>query len=93
MLKSTPSATTNRGINIAPGLAWDRTGGQYSNRLYMIWTASAGTGLDINAQYSTDFGRTWTNSTRTRILRRSSSLRLLSIKQVEKLYHLIRYPK
>ncbi|HZR19299.1 MAG TPA: sialidase family protein [Verrucomicrobiae bacterium] len=51
-----------RGVNAEPGLAWDRTGGQYNGRLYMVYTDRPDTtsaNTDIYVIYSTDQGITW----------------------------------
>ncbi len=58
----TPPAAPNRGCDVEPGLAWDRTGGQYSGRLYMVYTdrpANATNNLNTFVIYSGDSGTTW----------------------------------
>ena len=54
-----PPAAPHRGVWVVPGLAWDRTGGQYRNRLYLVYTdkSTGGTyNYDIYVKYSLNNG-------------------------------------
>jgi hypothetical protein len=61
------NATLRRGINAKPSLAWDCTGGLYSNRLYMVYTDQPSTdhnNTDAKLFYSNDNGANWTGPLR-----------------------------
>ena len=55
-------AQRSRGIDAEAGLAYDRTGGPFSGRLYFVYTdeqPDASDNTDIYLRYSPDDGRTW----------------------------------
>jgi hypothetical protein len=61
-----PNATPNRGCDVEPGLAWDRTGGPHSGRLYMVYTdrpASNTNNMDIYVIHSDSSGASGSWST------------------------------
>jgi hypothetical protein len=63
-LQSIP-AQPDQKITPTPGLAWDRTGGQYRGRLYMVYTdhpVGEATNTDIYVMYSTNNGASWTGT-------------------------------
>jgi hypothetical protein len=55
-------AQPNRTIDAEPNLAWDRSGGPYHGRAYLVWTtnpANQQDNTDIELQYSDDNGAHW----------------------------------
>jgi hypothetical protein len=61
------NATPNRGCNVGASLAWDRTGGQYNSRLYLVYTDRPSTiSMDSNiyVKHSTDQGASWSTQVR-----------------------------
>ena len=55
-------AQPHRSIDAEANLAWDRSGGPHSGRLYAIWTQEVGNesnDTDIELQYSDNRGATW----------------------------------
>jgi hypothetical protein len=60
-------AQPNRSIDSETGLAWDRTGGPFNNRLYMVYTdetADETSDTDIYVIFSDDNGQTWSQRKR-----------------------------
>jgi hypothetical protein len=59
-----PAQPEAQGITATPGLAWDRTGGQYRGRLYMVYTDRTNVNnlsdTDIYVIHSDDNGTNWT---------------------------------
>jgi hypothetical protein len=52
----------DRSVDSESGLAWDRTGGPHSGRVYLVYTAKVQTqrdGLDIMVSHSDDLGQAW----------------------------------
>lgn len=60
-------AQSSRGIDAEVGLAWDRSGGPFSGRVYMVYTdeipASSGN-TDVFLRYSDTAGAVWSNPVR-----------------------------
>jgi hypothetical protein len=55
-------AQAGRSVDAEPGLAWDRTGGPHSGRVYIVYTLEQKNGTDdtnIFVRYSDDDGATW----------------------------------
>jgi hypothetical protein len=60
-------AQANRSVDGEANLAWDRTGGAHTGRVYEIWTQENGSetdDMDIMLQYSDDNGTTWSPAVR-----------------------------
>jgi hypothetical protein len=60
-------AQVDRSIDAEPGLAWDRTGGLHSGRVYLVYTFEPSNGTDntdIFARFSDDQGATWSTPVR-----------------------------
>jgi hypothetical protein len=56
-------AQPSRTIDSEPGLVWDRSGGPFNGRLYLMYTDRSSTGsddTDIYVRYSNDNGTNWT---------------------------------
>ena len=52
----------DRSIDAEPGLAWDRTGGAHSGRVYLVYTLeqkNESNDTDVLVRYSDDGGATW----------------------------------
>jgi len=57
----------HRSVDAEANLAWDRSGGPHSGRVYVIWTQEVkneSDDMDIMFQYSDDNGATWTPGVR-----------------------------
>jgi hypothetical protein len=55
-------AQRDRSVDSESGLAWDRTGGPHTGRVYLVYTTKVQTqrdGLDIMVSFSDDQGQTW----------------------------------
>jgi hypothetical protein len=55
-------AQAGRSVDAEPGLAWDRTGGPHSGRVYIVYTLEQKNGTDdtdIFVRHSDDDGATW----------------------------------
>jgi hypothetical protein len=61
-------AQPDKGITVTPGLAWDRTGGRYRGRLYLVYTDRTNTtnvdDTDVYVMHSDNNGATWPNKVR-----------------------------
>ncbi len=60
-------AQMDRSIDAEPGLAWDRTGGPHSGRVYLVYTKeqkNESDNTDIYVRYSDDDGATWSEGVR-----------------------------
>jgi len=60
-------AQIDRSIDAEPGLAWDRTGGPHSGRVYLVYTKeqkNESDNTDIYVRYSDDDGATWSEGVR-----------------------------
>jgi hypothetical protein len=60
-------AQPDRSVDAEPGLAWDRTGGAHSGRVYLVYTLehpNESNNTDIYVQYSDDTGGTWSSPVR-----------------------------
>ena len=60
-------AQAGRSVDAEANLAWDRSGGPHSGRLYAIWTSETpdeNNNTDIMFQYTDDAGAHWTAPTR-----------------------------
>jgi hypothetical protein len=60
-------AQPDRSVDAEPGLAWDRTGGPHSGRVYLVYTLeqqNESDNMDIYVQYSDDNGATWSEAKR-----------------------------
>jgi hypothetical protein len=60
-------AQVDRSIDAEPGLAWDRTGGPYTGRVYLVYTFERSNGTndtDIFVRFSDDQGATWSSPVR-----------------------------
>jgi hypothetical protein len=60
-------AQPSRTIDAEANLAWDRSGGPYNGRVYMVYTDRANTSTadtDIYVRYSDDDGATWSDRVR-----------------------------
>ena len=60
-------AQPDRSVDAEPGLAWDRTGGPHSGRVYLVYTLeqqNESDDVDIYVQYSDDNGATWSAAKR-----------------------------
>src|SRR5712691_3655563 len=60
-------AQIDRSIDSEPGLAWDRTGGPHSGRVYLVYTFERSNGTDdtdIFVRFSDDQGATWSTPVR-----------------------------
>ena len=56
-------AQPQRSVDAEPGLAWDRTGGAFNNRVYLVYTdenPDESNNFDIFVRTSPDNGATWT---------------------------------
>jgi BNR/Asp-box repeat len=52
----------DRSVDAEPGLAWDRTGGPHTGRVYLVYTLEVkneSDNTDIEVRYSDDNGATW----------------------------------
>jgi len=57
----------DRSVDAEANLAWDRSGGPHTGRVYAIWTQEVkneSDDMDIMLQYSDDLGSTWTDPVR-----------------------------
>ena len=57
----------DRSVDAEPGLAWDRTGGPHSGRVYLVYTKeqqNESDNTDIYVRYSDDGGVTWSAGVR-----------------------------
>jgi hypothetical protein len=57
----------DRSVDAEANLAWDRSGGPHTGRVYAIWTQeikNESDNMDIELQYSDDDGATWTPAVR-----------------------------
>jgi hypothetical protein len=58
-------AQANRTVDAEAGLAWDRSGGPFNGRIWMVYTTEArdqrDNDLDIFLRFSDDQGRTWSS--------------------------------
>src|SRR5207249_1013493 len=60
-------AQSGRSVDAETELAWDRTGGPHSGRLYLLFTSEQpqeSNDMDIQVQHSEDNGSTWTSPVR-----------------------------
>jgi hypothetical protein len=60
-------AQPDRSVDAEPGLAWDRTGGLHSGRVYVVYTAESpneSNNTDIYVRHSDDNGVTWSAGVR-----------------------------
>jgi hypothetical protein len=60
-------AQPDRSVDAESGLAWDRTGGPHSGRVYLVYTLeqqNESDNTDIYVQYSDDNGATWSEAKR-----------------------------
>lgn len=60
-------AQPDRSIDAEPGLAWDRSGGPHTGRVYLIYTQEVkneSDNTDIMLRYSDDNGTTWSDALR-----------------------------
>jgi hypothetical protein len=60
-------AQSGRSIDAEAGLVWDRTGGVYDNRIYLVYTdetVNENNDTDIMVRTSTDDGQTWSDPVR-----------------------------
>ncbi len=60
-------AQPDRSVDAEPGLAWDRTGGPHSGRVYLVYTLeqqNESDNMDIYVYYSDDNGATWSEAKR-----------------------------
>ena len=57
----------DRSVDAEPGMAWDRTGGAHSGRVYLVYSIerpNESDDLDIYVRYSDDGGATWSAGVR-----------------------------
>ncbi len=57
----------DRSVDAEPGLAWDRTGGPHTGRVYLVYTLETkneSDDTDVLVRYSDDNGATWSSPTR-----------------------------
>ncbi len=57
----------DRSVDAEPGLAWDRTGGPHTGRVYLVYTLEVkneSDNTDIEVRYSDDNGATWSSPVR-----------------------------
>src|SRR5947208_10916218 len=57
----------DRSVDAEPGLAWDRTGGAHSGRVYLVYTKEVKNesgDTDIFVRHSDDGGATWSSAVR-----------------------------
>ncbi len=57
----------DRSVDAEANLAWDRSGGPHTGRVYAVWTQEVkneSNNMDIELQYSDDGGATWTPAVR-----------------------------
>ena len=57
----------DRSVDAEPGLAWDRTGGPHSGRVYLVYTKEQGNesdDTDVYVRYSDDNGAHWSGGVR-----------------------------
>jgi BNR/Asp-box repeat len=60
-------AQQHRSVDAEPNLAWDRSGGPHTGRVYAIWTQENGNetdDTDVMLQHSDDNGTTWSPAVR-----------------------------
>jgi hypothetical protein len=60
-------AQPDRSVDAEPGLAWDRTGGPHSGRVYLVYTKeiqNESDNTDIFVRFSDDNGATWSSGVR-----------------------------
>jgi len=60
-------AQPDRSVDAEPGLAWDRTGGRHSGRVYLVYTKeqqNESDNTDVYVRYSDDGGVTWSAGVR-----------------------------
>ncbi len=60
-------AQPDRSVDAEANLAWDRSGGPHTGRVYAIWTQEVkneSDNMDVMLQYSDDDGATWTPAVR-----------------------------
>jgi BNR/Asp-box repeat len=60
-------AQPDRSVDAEPGLAWDRTGGPHTGRVYLVYTLeqqNESDNTDIYLRYSDDNGATWSAAKR-----------------------------
>src|SRR5439155_14318400 len=60
-------AQPDRSVDAEANLAWDRSGGAHSGRLYAIWTQEVkneSDDMDVMSQHSEDLGATWSPAVR-----------------------------
>jgi len=60
-------AQSHRSVDAEASLAWDRSGGPHTGRVYAVWTQENGNesdDMDIMFQYSDDNGTTWSPAVR-----------------------------
>lgn len=58
---------SDRSVDAEPGLAWDRSGGPYTGRVYLIYTLehpNESDNTDIYLRHSDDEGQTWSSAVR-----------------------------
>ena len=58
------AAQPNRSVDAEANLAWDRSGGPHTGRVYAIWTQEVkneSDNMDVMFQYSDDAGATWSS--------------------------------
>lgn len=58
-------AQPDRTIDVEANLAWDRSGGAHTGRVYLVWTQESPQGsnnTDIELQHSDDNGATWSTA-------------------------------
>jgi len=58
-------AQPDRSVDAEPNLAWDRSGGAHTGRVYAIWVQEKpdeSNNTDVMLQYSNDDGATWTKA-------------------------------
>ncbi|HSC50259.1 MAG TPA: sialidase family protein [Gaiellaceae bacterium] len=61
------AAQPNRSIDVEANLAWDRSGGAHTGRVYLVWTdenPNESDNTDVMLQHSDDNGATWSPAIR-----------------------------
>ena len=69
-------AQPNRSIDVEANLAWDRSGGPHTGRVYLVWTdenPNESNNTDVMLQHSDDNGATWSPAIKVNDDRTSNS--------------------
>jgi hypothetical protein len=62
-----PATSNSLGVDAEANLAWDRSGGRYGGRVYLVYTDAptvTSSDLDVFLRYSDDGGASWSAATR-----------------------------